>query len=587
MRLNHGERGSVLVIVAVAVPTLMVIMAMAIDFGNWYVHKRQLQNRVDAAALAAGVAYGTLFKDCTSNPGPTGAAITSVARQYAGVGSTLPLYNASVNDPAKLTVKVNATNLDSADGSAGGPCTAHPADDISPAGTYWTEVLAREDKVTSFFAGFGVPTPTIAAGARVALMRASTASGMRPFVLADAAAVSCVSATYQGGGTVSLTRVAGSTTQWSGTPTTFQMPGADAPVSIKVGCGSNAPSYPQSAYVTRVQTTGQQPRLTNIRLQPTAGSSCTNGNPYFIPRNGAPCQMTVTATVSFADSKNQSVRAQVGNGAAFDLDHVAGNDWTKTFTVNPRTGVGPNGAQPVTISASNTKKPKFDTIGEARIQAGTAVNQGPIANVVLHDGYAKTQGQSLGQITVTLRGLDSNEIETINDGADCGSGNLQSQFENGCAGPFKVKTGTGGCASTAPFDCVGARGVGQLATLSGGNDNSSYNLRWAPGSTCTQKRWPNVPVGDPRLVSVFLIDEASVNPSGNYPIVGFAGFYVTGWSDAPPRCIGQNDPKPDDAAGGAVWGHFLKLVLPSANGTPGTTPCTPTDSAACIAVLVR
>ena len=148
--MRRDERGSILVIMAVAVPTLMVIMAMAIDFGNWYVHKRQLQNRVDAAAFAAGVSYGTLFKNCTSSPGPTNTAITNVAKQYAGInGST---YNASVNDPGKLTVKVNATNIDAADGSAGGPCTAHVPDG------YWTEVSAREANVTSFFAGFGLPS---------------------------------------------------------------------------------------------------------------------------------------------------------------------------------------------------------------------------------------------------------------------------------------------------------------------------------------------------------------------------------------------------------------------------------------------
>ncbi|RDI74040.1 putative Flp pilus-assembly TadE/G-like [Gaiella occulta] len=583
-QLRRDERGSVLVVVAVAVPTLMVIMAMAIDFGNWWVHKRQLQNRVDAAALAAGVAYGTLFKDCATSPDATGAAITNVAKQYAGVGSS---YNASVNDPAKLTVKVNATSLDTADGSAGGPCSAHAADDISPAGSYWTEVAARENRVASFFAGFGVPTPTIAARARVALMRASSASGMRPFVLADAAAVSCVSATYPNG-TVALARVGGSTTQWSGTPS-FTMPGADAPISIKVGCGSGAPSYPQSAYVTRVQTSGQQPRLTNIRLQPAAASSCTNGNPYFIPRNGAPCQMTVTATVSFANSNNQFVRAQVGNDNPFNLTHGSGNDWSGTFTVNPRTGVGPNGAQPVKILARNTANGSYSTIGEARIQAGTAANQGPIANVVLQN-YARATGQPLGQITVTLRGLNPNEVVTPDAGADCGSGNLSSQFDNGCSGPFQIKSGTAPCRTTAPFDCLGGIGDGELSTLSDGNDNSNYNRRWAPGSSCTANRWPsNISPGDPRLVTVFLTDALPAKQDGNdeYPITGFGAFYVTGWDGAPSRCNGQNDPRPDDAASGAVWGHFLKLVLPSANGTAGTEPCNPGDSAACVAVLVR
>ena len=55
-----------LVIVAVAALTFMAVIALAIDLGNWYVHKRQLQNRVDAAAFAAGLAYGTQFKNCAA-----------------------------------------------------------------------------------------------------------------------------------------------------------------------------------------------------------------------------------------------------------------------------------------------------------------------------------------------------------------------------------------------------------------------------------------------------------------------------------------------------------------------------------------
>ncbi len=70
-----------------------------------------------------------------------------IAKQYAGIGTT---YNASVNDPNKLTVKVNATTSTTDDGSAGSPC----AEPFRRA--YWTNVTAREANITSFFAGLGV-----------------------------------------------------------------------------------------------------------------------------------------------------------------------------------------------------------------------------------------------------------------------------------------------------------------------------------------------------------------------------------------------------------------------------------------------
>ena len=91
----------------------------------------------------------------------------------------------------------------------------------------------------------------------------------------------------------------------------------------------------------------------------------------------------------------------------------------------------------------------------------------------------------------------------------------------------------------------------------------------------------------PRLLSIFVIDENSVNPSGNYSIRGFANFYVTGWSGSPSRCSGQNDAEPDDATNWAIWGHYVKLALPSADGTASATQCDPLDTTACIPVLVR
>ena len=513
------ERGAILVLMAAAMPVMILLLAMVMDFGNWYIRTSQLQTRVDAAALAAGLEYTTRFQDCTAERGkadcrercdhPRRKTVCGQANPgdsgFNGRGRRQPERCRERDRPG------------SADGSAGLPCTStHPA---GYAAGYWTQVEAN-DRVASFFAGFGVLDPTFYARARVQLMKAQTVSGIRPFVLADSSAVSCVSATYQPGGTVSLNRVNGSSTQWQATPSSFQMPSNSSAVSIKVGCGSSAPSYPQSGYVTRVGG-GAQPRLTDIRLTPTASASCSNGNPYFIPRNGVPCQMTVTATVSFANANNQFVRAQVGNGGAFNLVKGSGNDWSgPAFTVNPRSGVGPNGAQPVTIFARNTANGNYTNIGEARIQAGTAVNQGPIANVEL-ENHARNQGQSLGAITVTLRGLNSAEIETINDGVDCQSGASPSaEFTAGCAGPFKIKTGSGACSSAAPFDCVDALGSGALSSLSGGNNNSAYNQRWAPGSTCTPNNWPNLVIGDPRLLSIFLIDENNVNPSGSYPIRG-------------------------------------------------------------------
>ena len=49
---HRDERGQVIVLGAVMIPVLLLLAALVIDVGNWYTHKRQLQNRADAAAFA-------------------------------------------------------------------------------------------------------------------------------------------------------------------------------------------------------------------------------------------------------------------------------------------------------------------------------------------------------------------------------------------------------------------------------------------------------------------------------------------------------------------------------------------------------
>jgi hypothetical protein len=164
-----SEDGAVLVIMALAVPVTVLLLAMAMDFGNWYVHKRQLQSRVDAGALAAGVAYGPNAADCLDPPNnaawaAAGTRIRDTALRYAGAPGG---FNTSVGDAAAgVTITVND------------PCYSHGTQ-------YWTDVSADASKVPSFFSGFGVPRPKIVAGARVQLMEVGTATGMLPFTLVD------------------------------------------------------------------------------------------------------------------------------------------------------------------------------------------------------------------------------------------------------------------------------------------------------------------------------------------------------------------------------------------------------------------
>ena len=71
------------------IPVFLLLTALVVDVGNWYTHKRQLQNRADAAAFAAGVEYARNWKACIQTGdaalrASTGGKIADAARQYAG-----------------------------------------------------------------------------------------------------------------------------------------------------------------------------------------------------------------------------------------------------------------------------------------------------------------------------------------------------------------------------------------------------------------------------------------------------------------------------------------------------------------------
>jgi len=94
----RDDRGSVMVLAAVLIPVFVLLAALVIDVGTWYTHKRQLQNRADAAAFAAGVAYGKNWQACaqtgnTTLKQQTAQRIANAAYQYAGDPETADYSN--------------------------------------------------------------------------------------------------------------------------------------------------------------------------------------------------------------------------------------------------------------------------------------------------------------------------------------------------------------------------------------------------------------------------------------------------------------------------------------------------------------
>src|SRR5712691_1549580 len=106
------ERGSVVVLTALAIFPAMFLMAFALDVSHWFDYSRNLQNRADAAALAAGAAFGNVCLE-GGNPGTTGngpqSPIGKWAQLYSGAGVAEPALRLPYTDAAVSAATTAAT----------------------------------------------------------------------------------------------------------------------------------------------------------------------------------------------------------------------------------------------------------------------------------------------------------------------------------------------------------------------------------------------------------------------------------------------------------------------------------------------
>lgn len=200
---REGEAGAVMVMVALMLPIMLIFASFAIDAAHYWDFSRNLQNRADAAALAAGVAYGTTCFDNTSTTG-----IGLAAQQYSGAPgptSDLPYaynsaapYQNTANDPtasaANFYLRLNASTSADRGGvnfEMGGFCNATYDNTTSPSADVWV----TQEHVPLFLPMFGF-APNISAHARVTLQgEASTPSV--PIAVGDTGFTPCVTVYFK------------------------------------------------------------------------------------------------------------------------------------------------------------------------------------------------------------------------------------------------------------------------------------------------------------------------------------------------------------------------------------------------------
>jgi hypothetical protein len=195
-----------------------------------------------------------------------------------------------------------------------------------------------------------------------------------------------------------------------------------------------------------------------------------------------------------------------------------------------------------------------------------------------------------------------------NQSLDCDPGytNLKDELANGCRPQYTKNSGfacptqTTLWASAQPWPCV-AIDTGHATN----QVSEGMNLRVLGASkpnTCTQpnnwSQFPNLPIGDPRIVAVFLTPFGSFDGTGGnttVPTTNFAFFYVTGWTGQGNGfnnpCQGNGDDPVPNNDPAVIVGHFIKYVqtINTGGGGPGFCDLSQgsLNTGACVAVLTQ
>jgi Putative Flp pilus-assembly TadE/G-like len=174
------QDGSVLLIVAVAMTSLILVAAFVIDVANFYSHKRHLQLQADAAALAG--AHNLSAAGCSNSLIDTGARTYGGSDSPDGTLIRQQPYNDQLGGTAKTKVHILVNSTTYWNGSDTSWNSTDPNRDGPPCEKGYVDIKATESHLPWFF-GFGGFVKTINAHARVGLFEQSSASGTLPIAV--------------------------------------------------------------------------------------------------------------------------------------------------------------------------------------------------------------------------------------------------------------------------------------------------------------------------------------------------------------------------------------------------------------------
>jgi len=630
------EDGGIVVFVALLIPFVMLFLALSVDIGNWWVHKRHLQTQVDAAALAGGA----LFGDCFSDPAAANTAIQNEATRYGGGAGSA--YNGQVGGANQGAITLLYQSKTYAAGSVAPDDTETQAP--CETSSLMFDVKATEAGLPLIFDIPGLSNVTaINAHARVQLKQVEVQDGMLPVAVPDLR-FTYVFATFVNEvtgaalGTVQLTKggTSGADQLWNtSTPISLTIPSADVGVRLRLVGGSDPNAACGALYTECYDTdstngvvhirgygTGAAPAARNVWLLPGsclpdayfAAADCSAGIQAQVdlgathPLTGTGVTANVTASVDGAGTYPLTPggtaglvtwTATGGLPVAVSGPHTVALDWSWEQTTGTWTGKNCTNKKNNPCQDSGT----FGPVQRAFVAGGRS---GPLRSVQVFESGLTSSGSNSFQtgtshtLGVTIAVTGSLKVQSLatdpvvelrvtgsqNQSIDCDPAisNLRDEINEGCGPAYKINKTLSCPAYNAlwglpePWECVKTQTGGAVGQVEHGMKD-----RILGGSnSCTAPiNWPNYDPDDPRIVPLIITPFGTFSGSGNdiVPVIDFAAFYVVGWNSDP--CPGAHAvPK------GYIAGHFIKYAEPNPKGA-GESVCNPDLITPCVPVMTR
>jgi hypothetical protein len=454
---DEGERGAVMVLVALFLPVFLIFASFAIDAAHYWDFSRNLQNKVDAAVLAAGSTYGGTCFGGT----PTQAELDTIgqtAQQYAGPANGTPSPGGAPNGPNLPYPYSSATPYQNQQSTPGGAspsnfflvlngstsydkggrnfdkgnfCSATYNNPAEPVIDGW----ATQASVPMFIPLLGFH-PNISAHARVQLQGLGGGASVLPIAVPDPAQTPCLRAEVindltgtlvqdASGNNIDVAMNAPTSSQpyWTVTLPALNVPNAQLSVQAYIPDDCSNPGYPGSGTVYDpsngvefVNTYAPLPAgnpanpalgsvyLTRAGCDDAGETAAQDAYFFYFPKsttNG--CSVTVNAQVKFPSGLNNTkVFVSMDGGNAQQMTAGANNTYTQNFAIPSESG---RHTFTINWTASGGNKGNFN--GGNPVQATysafqdptSLVDSGPIVKAFIGDTLGDTDVNTIQQGT--------------------------------------------------------------------------------------------------------------------------------------------------------------------------------------------